>query len=778
MQPNSASSDNKETFANETNAFAVPLAHLTCAEYCFRCCLNPLQHPSFDPGMHHVAAVATSLRNSCGGVIFLTAPEGITQQEINFKKFETRFFQTLSSVSICEGLETFEPSEDGNFWGIIVAKKSQQLLPYNFGATESIPCVDVRGQLQYKDVIPKPPESFQILEGATSKQTSSPSSDAELNVSAEPSNYEIPQPTGVPTQFPDVRELNWDQNKKNWQGILKESRTSIDDYVDSCAIWEPKLPMQITPDRQSLKYLFPSDDVFNQTLETLETGVPGFAIANRSWLSLLPELDVTSLPPGHLCDILTVSADNEVCLWVIVSESGEQIIQQQLQFMFAVGRTIKHQIISHNRLVPNLFISCKLLSVNTLYNDLIENTLKSSGINSMQAKLRSVLMEKGKFEELQRGIASLLLSRESSIRNCVGHAMSVKLSAVQAQTLLNRQRVTYISSPPGTGKTLCGIFLYREYGRERAVYICTTQALLQYLLYNGCDGTLVRSDQDLNEYIEQGAFENKQCVIIDETHHLNCSKLCFEKLFSILHMKRMYLFVLADNEYQSFGRVNQEQIVKYIFELSMNILKHPPEIITFNAMFRNMRKVTSFVQHAMVDTKSSIENVTCANRFDGDGIECIAMENLLLNDPNNSLVQYLRRLLISTSQRADAKYQATEVAVLFDAEYPAVDIDKIRDILQTHVGPQITTQASEEFPRFGIVVDRIDSFIGLDAALCIFLLSPTATEPHLTINNPRYRVFLGSRATRQAVFVVPKIDAELAQYMKFDCFGVSFYYKI
>ncbi len=41
------------------------------------------------------------------------------------------------------------------------------------------------------------------------------------------------------------------------------------------------------------------------------------------------------------------------------------------------------------------------------------------------------------------------------------------------------------------------------------------------------------------------------------------------------------------------------------------------------------------------------------------------------------------------------------------------------------------------------------------------------------IEDPRCRVFLASRATHRAVFVVSKIDAVFAERMKFDRFLVS-----
>ena len=787
LQSDPPSSEDMEKFANDMNGLAAPLGQLSCAEYCFSVCMNPLQHPSFDPQLHHLTAMTKGLCNSCGGVIFLIAPKGIKHKEIDFTKFEKRMVEAFSSENICEDFEILEQSGSGHdkFFGMVVAKKSQKQLSYNFSVKTAIPCVDVHGQLQYKHVSARLPKTSENLDGdsVTPRQTPPtpapiPASKAEHSLSRQPSGDKVPQLadfypeefTGV-DELTDVDELNWDQNKRNWRGILKDSKTSIEDCVKGCAIWEPKTPMQITPNKQSLSYLFPSDADLHQTFEKVETIKPGFAIGNRSWLRLLPELDVTSLPKRHMCDILTVSENNDICLWVIVSESEEEIIQQQIQYMLTVGRAIKHQIASHNRLVPNLAIRCMLLRVNTSHNDFIENTLQSSGIKNTQDMLCSCFQEKGKFEELQRGIALLLMSRESLIRNCAGDEISVKFSAKQALTLLERQRVTYISSPPGTGKTLCGISLYREYGRDKAVYICTTQPLLQYLRHNGCHGILVRDDQDMREHIAHGIFENKQCVIIDESHHLKCSKLCFKELFRILNRERSYLFVLADNEYQSFDVESQGEIMDYILDLSREVLKINPEFKTFKEMFRNMRKVTSFVQHAMVDTPSPIENVTCANMFDGEGIMCITMKNLFLNQPKNSLVQYLHSLLISTSHKADVKYQATDVAVLFDEGYPVVYLDKIRDILQAHCEPRIITQTSEVFPRVGIVVDRISTFIGLDAPLCIFILSPEGATPHLTLDNPSHRVFLGSRATRQAVFVVPKIDADFAKRMKFDYFN-------
>ena len=141
------------------------------------------------------------------------------------------------------------------------------------------------------------------------------------------------------------------------------------------------------------------------------------------------------------------------------------------------------------------------------------------------------------------------------------------------------------------------------------------------------------------------------------------------------------------------------------------------------------------------------------------------MENRWVNVPENSLIQYLRALIDPGSSQ-DAKYQVTDIAVLIDSGY-ANKIDAVHRILRSQL-PGIATHASDTFPRNGIVVDRIDSFIGLDAGVCIFILSSKGEDR--IIADPRYRVFLASRATHRAVFVLSRIDIVFAERMKFDRF--------
>ncbi len=754
---------------------------LRCAEYCFQCCFNPWQDPSFDRNKHYIDALLRALSNSCGGLVFLTAEE-TPHKTIQFSTFPP------SSISLNDHLQC-EISKLGipsNVWSVIAVKTSAATAPFYFNGDSVEVKIDIHGRLQYvhhyDERSGEQPENAEnpAHESEQRKSKTDVDPDDDSTAFSEPPT-EKPHVDDVASSEPPVvvSELNWDQNKDNWSNILQEVEESIDECINSCDFLKTRIPMQLMPDKDSLRYLFPSDAALEEALHKLATKEPGFAFASRSWLSLLPDGDLLeTTPSNHLCDILTVSlsenAKPNICLWVVVSESKKQIIQKQIQYMFVVGRAIKHQIANQSKGVLNLTVQCMLHSTHEEDNLQIESTLREVRIQKTQDFLCSVFIEPDSFDAVKRGIARVLLSHKSHINNCAGEHLSVRLSARQAETLLRmkikRKRVWYVSSAPGTGKTLCGLSLYRHFGKEHSVYISPTKPLIQFLRYNECEATLVRNDVELHGEITKGTFSDKQCVIIDESHHLRCSKQCLKELFLEVKKHKTFLFLFADNEFQSFDRENQQILEQSFLELSKKVLGYYPNSHTFTEMYRNPRKVVSFLQHAIEEPD---QDITCGNPSDGEGIQAIALENLWDNSPQNGLVQYLHPLLHLPGPSVDGRYHATQVAVLLDSGFSTSDVDTIRHILKTQLSP-IVIQASHIFPRKGITVDKIESFVGLDAPLCIFLLSTKrSTDPNECIANMRYRVFLASRATQKAVFVVSKIDTEFIQCLKFDHFPVS-----
>ncbi len=241
----------------------------------------------------------------------MTVPEGMSPGESTFRTFEKRLRDMLNTFHFREGLVNIYQC-DATFWGIIVAKKShERRLLYGVDRNALSFHIDVHRLLHFESVTIKTSEVSEIVGGNKEPillhdtyprksvfNESNPSLDTEDSSSSNP-------PIDI-----EFNELTWDQNKGNWRGILKTTDQSFDNYVTSCNIWKPSSPMQITPDEQSVKYLFQSDTEFSEVIARLKTGVPGFAIVHISWLSFLHKHDVEVRPSSHLCDILTITENN------------------------------------------------------------------------------------------------------------------------------------------------------------------------------------------------------------------------------------------------------------------------------------------------------------------------------------------------------------------------------------------------------------------------------------------------------------------------------------
>ncbi len=190
------------------------------------------------------------------------------------------------------------------------------------------------------------------------------------------------------------------------------------------------------------------------------------------------------------------------------------------------------------------------------------------------------------------------------------------------------------------------------------------------------------------------------------------------------------------------------------------------------------------MQAAIEDVYDDHQKIVCANMEVGAGIECISMSSIWANNINNDLAVYVRSLLLSEN------YSPSEIAILLEPHAPD-KIEKCKQILADYV-PDITVQSAAVFPRTGVIVDVVDAFIGLDACVCIFILSNARKESarhparsfqrrtrqqEMNMYNPHYEVFLASRATHKAVFVVPELHEDLVQQMKFnfDHFQVCMY---
>ncbi len=384
----------------------------------------------------------------------------------------------------------------------------------------------------------------------------------------------------------------------------------------------------------------------------------------------------------------------------------------------------------------------------------------------------------------------VMLSKDSPLKRSAGNQTAITLSLQQFEMELLLKdtancKVKYVSGPCGSGKSYTAALLCQMHVTENSVYICTTKEYCEYLKFSGYKGTVVQRDEDLLREIKVGTFKNKTCIIIDDSHNFACTKSSMKKLFQLMKInKEMSLYVFADNEYQSFDRKRQQAMRDCIRELSRQFLGKEPHYAYLTAIYRNTKKVVSFVQSAIQESYEDYHKIECQNMETGDGIECIRMTNIWLQGRENELVDYLHNICTAET------YKMAEIAILLDPSYTSSQIQECRNILREHL-PNTCGHSALVFPRRGVVVDSVNSFLGLDSPLCVFILphqnkkssvlrrlfKRRDTKQDANLCNPRFKVFMASRATHKAVFVVPKMDAEIVKELRFDLFEVCFTLK-
>ncbi len=800
--------------ADELNRCAMELGELRCPEYSFQLTMNPWQHPELDKNIHHLFTLITSLCNTCGGVIFLTAED----PETNVTREVTERFQSRLSKLILETTE-IRQCDKINFthvpfclggrrpWTAIHLKISKQTPCLDSQSDSKLPEVrtDLYGFIQIEEtsdhqhveldpssrvssheILPTGEDLEDTTESVGSGRTAVGSSFTPGNRSlvTSPSSDVA---TNLPVDFCFQNKLDWSKNKKCWERYVHGEAPNIGTIVNSCSLWKPTKPMTVTPDKATLKHWFGSVEDMERTLSEVDTKEPGFAVVCKTWKFHVSNSDTEARPPGHICDILTVSETGNICLWVICNDHDRPQVRYQIEHLLTTGRMIKYRVVEEagDEDLSNIFIECRLYCPNASVQvyDTVNSAVKES--LDMQSHIRGFCNEKRvNFETLQRALALVILSKESPLKRPVGNQTTITLSIQQVEVLSNEERVNYVCGPTGSGKSYTAALLCQMYGKDKCVYICTTVEFMEYLKFSGYNGTLIQKDQDLVREIKSGTFKDKTCIIIDDSHNFSCRKSSMKKLFRLVKAnKDRSLYVFADNHYQSFDEKRQQAMRDSIRELSLQVFGKEPYYTYLTAIYRNTKKVVSFIQYTIQDTYEDNKKIECQNVETGDGIECIKMTNIWTQHGENDLVDYLHTIW------ATARYKVTETAVLLDPSYTSDKIEECRSILREHL-PSSGVQSARVFPRKGVVVDSVSSFLGLDAPLCLFILprvySPremksfhqrllkrSNKEPDATIGNPRFKVFMASRATHKAVFVVQRMDAELAMELKFDLFEVG-----
>ncbi len=812
MQPTSP--NEVDVLVGELNQCICKSSELRCGEYSFKLKMNPYQHPVFDKNIAYLLALLTTLGSGSGGVIFFLDHDlqAVTRETFDLHKERLNRLTDKKLESRCPPMNMVQISvmlgNQQKTWAALLVKKSYVTLKYLPAPTEDTwkPMgfgIDMNGQIGSKSIsetqTENPEEILGPLEASaqgiacttllpTHNYEHAPSQvDRNISSTSGRQKTDILSTDWLGSSlvdFSSCQKLDWSENTRDWEKYVKIKNVKTDDIVSSCPMWKPEYPMNFTPDKGSLMYLFDSVKDLEETLSAVTTKDPGCAVVCRTWRFHVSVVsDIEKRPPGHICDILTVTDKGRLSFWVVVDSHDEARFESQMEYLMTTGQMLKYQIIQNDTDIDlsNLWIHCHLhpLGMSTAVTNRVKLRLHES--ERMQKYLYGFCQEGVNLDFLQRSLTKLILCKESPLKRCVGDYATITLSEQQAEVLMNKAKVNYITGPAGSGKSWTAVCLYKMYGKEKSVYICTTKEFLEFLKYNECIGTLVLNDMDLLNEIRSRTFENKICVIIDDAHNFMCTRASMKELFKLLKKNRdMSLFIFADNDYQSFDRKRQQAMHNCILRLALDVFKQAPLNLPLTDIYRNTRKVVSFLQAAIQDVYVGRQNIESANPECGDGVECIRMSDLWQDSPDNDLVLYLRSLQLSEN------YSQSDVAILLESSYTPEEIELCKRLLTKHI-PAISVQSADVFPRTGVIVGSVDTFLGLEANICVFILSNTQKAPvhplewilglrnrksKKNIYNPRYEVFLASRAIHRAVFVVPQMHKKLVQQMKFDDFQV------
>ncbi len=498
-----------------------------------------------------------------------------------------------------------------------------------------------------------------------------------------------------------------------------------------------------------------------------------FCLLSISWSSChsTSHYPVHVRPPKGIADVLVVSSDNRIYLFTIVSESHtEEQRAAQMNYMYETGKRTKRLLLKGREGAGHdLCVQCFLYNTSTSKGDITRGV----GQSQIQEATTAVFHTEDDLGFIQRMLAAHLIDKHT-FRNAFGEDYTYHLCARQAKVKFASvsTKASLVWGAPGTGKSTVAMAIAKQISllNGHVLYVCTTEAFQKFVDFQNVGATaVVTCDVDLKQLTGHGLQDSIKCVIVDDAHNIDCHAVSIQPLLEFIKRKRdRHLYVFADNDYQCFER--RERRFTDMVVMGCLELKIVYDVHHLTEVHRNSRRVMSFLAASVADIVEEENFMTCMNTLVGDDIEVIGSPDPFLDAPQNAVVQQVLKLTdLDNISAGPGPYLLSEIAILVDTDSCAQDIDLMKQIVQRHV-PHASVNSASDYPRSGIIVDSVDNFSGLDAAVCLFVLSSSRVgkEGCRTITNPRYRAFLVSRAIHKGVFVIPKIDVEVFRTLLFD----------
>ena len=554
-----------------------------------------------------------------------------------------------------------------------------------------------------------------------------------------------------------------------WKAFL--TKVVVDEDSLRCSqmsAFQLSSPLALVPSKEHMMLSYPPDQV-NAIVDELNNKYPNVHGVALTFQCLAEIFDTTLsiIPPiNHVFDTLILN-DLSLEVWSSYSNAlSHSKNKQRKAYGFEICRIIKRYTLERTQQ------STQHIAVNLVINSYIFTTttrtlesFKKSGDSLHEHYMFCLGHTEGiVLEHVLTQLVNNTVSKVVWLKNRINKDMSCHLTQQQCEVFLKfcNDWILVIEAAPGCGKSVMAAYICQRFGEpnepEHVLYISPRKGFAAIVKHQGNAKTYVACDEStLQKVISVIQKANYKVIVMDDIQAMSCSQSIWDRLLDTVHSKRARLLLLMDSEFQDFHNSGSCKALRAridTFCKKKNIPRPTSHTLTTN--MRNSQKVFSFLVAQIYSHQdaSSQGGFKCGHDIEGDDVHIRVIYNPWKDSGDNDLIQLVTKLI---TQQGEHRYELRDIVLLVDDTDPQV-AEKLRRIFSTHSA--FSTCQAFNIPHSGLVVDLVDEFIGMEAQVCIVILSN-----HM-LHNMKYRIFTASRGIMRTELVfVDDISADLVKAM-------------
>ena len=572
----------------------------------------------------------------------------------------------------------------------------------------------------------------------------------------------------TPSATPDESSNSYESAQwtkcADWMSYISEP---YDDIFDSgiagfqSSMMEMRRGVNWYPSRQSLYQRFPSSqDHISKMLTMIEnecSPVPSCAISFVSFADSFQHQAPITRPAGHILDTLLMCRNNLVQMWSCLDTRGNDA-QQHEQYAYELSRVLQKNTLLQTMITdPFNPISFHIEPV-LYYSDTNHHiTLPQYADMVSQSSTWLHPMTGVSLELIQSAIVSLLIVRNISIKDRVGHDKTFTLTKQQVDGFhtICDQRISLVEAPPGCGKSVMASCFCQRFRRQGDVlYISPSRGYAAMIDHQGIENVKVKvvdNDASMDDAITEVHGKSYHAIVVDDLQGIVCLEERWTALLDAVFSRNITkILLLMDSKYQDFLDHHTCDHVKKSVKSFCEAKRQPESSVTLTCNKRNSRKVFTFLK-AQILKEPGIDiantELKIGHQEDGDDVELKYVARVTEDSTANGLIQLVNDLL-----QNERGYEANDIIILVGGQAESEKGDEassaleqsaaLRNIFKKNL-PDVPVHSASDVPHKGIAIDTVDAFLGMEANVCLVMM-PAASH-NRSHHNMHYKLFTASR---------------------------------